>query len=354
MSDRLPPLTRIPPEIVAVTDYEPYACARVEPSAWDYLTGGGADEITLRANRAGYDRLSLNPRMLTDFSPAGRDRGDAPRPHLRSSDPSSRRSRTSSWPIPTASWRRCWSSGGGQGRDDRQHELQRPARGPRPRRVDAAVVSASTGRPHRGLTRNWCSGPRRRVHGAIVLTIDAPVGGVRNREQRAQLQLPLGVTAANLPGAAPMGARARAGIPLRRHPRGGAHLEGRRVAAVPHEAAPSSSRAPRARRGRGPRGRPGIRRHRRLEPRRCWTSMTLLGHDRRRCRGSPTARPRAGAVLMDGGIRRGTDVLKALALGASAVLVWPAARPTAWPRRARSAWRTCSLFFAASWRWRWR
>jgi 4-hydroxymandelate oxidase len=33
------------------------------------------------------------------------------------------------------------------------------------------------------------------------------------------------------------------------------------------------------------------------------------------------------AVLMDGGIRRGTDVVKALALGAQAVL---AGRPTLW------------------------
>ena len=32
-------------------------------------------------------------------------------------------------------------------------------------------------------------------------------------------------------------------------------------------------------------------------------------------------------VLMDGGVRRGTDVVKALALGATAVLV---GRPTAW------------------------
>jgi 4-hydroxymandelate oxidase len=32
-------------------------------------------------------------------------------------------------------------------------------------------------------------------------------------------------------------------------------------------------------------------------------------------------------VLMDGGVRRGTDIVKALALGATAVLV---GRPTAW------------------------
>jgi 4-hydroxymandelate oxidase len=36
--------------------------------AYDYIRGGAGDEITLRANRAAYDRLQLMPRVLADVS----------------------------------------------------------------------------------------------------------------------------------------------------------------------------------------------------------------------------------------------------------------------------------------------
>ena len=64
----LPPLTRIPPEIVSVTDYEPLARERMAPGAWAYLSGGAADEITLRENRAAFDRMRLRPRALVPLA----------------------------------------------------------------------------------------------------------------------------------------------------------------------------------------------------------------------------------------------------------------------------------------------
>jgi isopentenyl diphosphate isomerase/L-lactate dehydrogenase-like FMN-dependent dehydrogenase len=55
-------------ELVNVFDYEKLAEARVEPSAWDYYMSGSDDEVTLRENRAAFERIRLRPRMLVDVS----------------------------------------------------------------------------------------------------------------------------------------------------------------------------------------------------------------------------------------------------------------------------------------------
>jgi len=41
---------------------------RTHPDAWDYLTGGTETETTLRRNRASLDRIALRPRVLRDVS----------------------------------------------------------------------------------------------------------------------------------------------------------------------------------------------------------------------------------------------------------------------------------------------
>ena len=53
---------------VNIFDYELLARARVEPGAWDYYNGGSDDEITLRANRTAFERIRLRPRVLVDVS----------------------------------------------------------------------------------------------------------------------------------------------------------------------------------------------------------------------------------------------------------------------------------------------
>ncbi len=53
---------------VNVFDYEKLALARIEASAWDYYASGSDDEVTLRANRAAFERIRLRPRMLADVS----------------------------------------------------------------------------------------------------------------------------------------------------------------------------------------------------------------------------------------------------------------------------------------------
>jgi isopentenyl diphosphate isomerase/L-lactate dehydrogenase-like FMN-dependent dehydrogenase len=55
-------------EFVNVNDFEAPARARIESSYWDYYMGGSGDEVTLRANRTAFERLVLRPRMLVDVS----------------------------------------------------------------------------------------------------------------------------------------------------------------------------------------------------------------------------------------------------------------------------------------------
>ena len=50
--------------LVSLADHEALARDRLEASAWAYYSGGAADEITLRANRAAWDALALRPRVL--------------------------------------------------------------------------------------------------------------------------------------------------------------------------------------------------------------------------------------------------------------------------------------------------
>src|SRR3989440_4940111 len=55
-------------EPVNVFDFEALAQARMEPAAWDYFQSGVDDEVTLRANCIAFERIRLRPRMLIDVS----------------------------------------------------------------------------------------------------------------------------------------------------------------------------------------------------------------------------------------------------------------------------------------------
>jgi isopentenyl diphosphate isomerase/L-lactate dehydrogenase-like FMN-dependent dehydrogenase len=53
---------------VNLSDYEALAKARLDRGALDYYQGGSDDEVTLRANRTAFERLRLRPRVLVDVS----------------------------------------------------------------------------------------------------------------------------------------------------------------------------------------------------------------------------------------------------------------------------------------------
>jgi isopentenyl diphosphate isomerase/L-lactate dehydrogenase-like FMN-dependent dehydrogenase len=55
-------------ELVNVFDYEKLAQARMAPPLWDYYQGGSDDEVTMRECRAAFERIKLRPRVLVDVS----------------------------------------------------------------------------------------------------------------------------------------------------------------------------------------------------------------------------------------------------------------------------------------------
>ena len=53
-------------EPVNVSEYMAAAAAKVDPQRWCYFEGGAGDEVTLRGNTAAYGRWELRPRVLVD------------------------------------------------------------------------------------------------------------------------------------------------------------------------------------------------------------------------------------------------------------------------------------------------
>ena len=53
---------------VNLDDYRDAARAKIPSAVWEYIDGGAADEVTLRWNREAFHKMPLYPRMLNDVS----------------------------------------------------------------------------------------------------------------------------------------------------------------------------------------------------------------------------------------------------------------------------------------------
>ena len=53
-------------DAVNVFDFRERAREKLDPVAWDYLAEGGKDEVSLRENRTAFDKIIIRPRFLVD------------------------------------------------------------------------------------------------------------------------------------------------------------------------------------------------------------------------------------------------------------------------------------------------
>jgi 4-hydroxymandelate oxidase len=319
---------------VNLNDFETAAKRRLTPMAFAYIAGGAGDERTMRRNSEAFAGIRVKPRVLVDVS--------------RVETTVEVLGQTLAHPIllaPTA-----------------YHKLVHPegelatARGAAAAGATLVVSSYSTtaiediiedisdlgdlGRattqplwfqlyvhPDRGFTRDLVLRAEAAGCRAICITVDSPVFGARNREARTGFHLPAGISAVHLE---PLGAAAqKAG-----------HVTSDGVYSPVTDAALvwkdiswlcSLTKAPVILKGIL------TAEDARLAIDHGAAGIIVSNHGGRNLDTVPAtieALPGVAEavdgriiVLLDGGIRRGTDVLKAMALGAKAVLI---GRPYVW------------------------
>lgn len=287
--------------IINLFDFEKMAPEKMTKMAYEYVASGAADEFTVRWNRQALDTIKLNPTVLTDVTKL--DTSISLFGHKLS------------YPIlvaPTAFHRIMHPEG----------ELA-TAKGAGAASTVYVVSSFTTTpieqiakvarqplwfqlyvRDDRAFTKDLVQKVEAQGCKALCVTVDTPVGGARNRQQRVNFKLPDGINAPYMVSLGPQKLpltwkeiewlKSIAKIPVL-------------VKGVlnPNDAAIAIST--------------GV------------SGIIVSNHGGRNLDTVPPtieALPRIAEkvnkrvpVLMDGAIRRGTDVLKAIALGANAVLV---------------------------------
>jgi 4-hydroxymandelate oxidase len=289
--------------IVTVDDFEPIARAKLPREVYDYYAGGAGAEWTLRENRAAFDRWILRPRVLVGV--AERD---------TSTEVLGTRI---SFPVLIAPW-------AFQGLADPDGEIATARAAARAGTIMVLSSTAShrvddvakvTDAPKwfqlyayrdRGFTKEILRRAYEAGFGAVMFTVDVPFLGKRERDRRNELELPVEGRGQELDFDPAISwndlawIREVAPVPLL--------LKGILTGEDAHLAVEH-----------------GV------------DGVVVSNHGGRQLDGSPAtldalievleAVGGSLAVLVDGGVRRGTDVLKALALGAEAVMV---GRPVAW------------------------
>ncbi len=167
---------------VCLADYERQAEGKLDTKAWAYFSGGGADEITLRLNRERFDRLCLMPRVLsggpgchTKLKLFGRDYAHpifvAPLAHQKMAHHEGEQ-----------------GTARGAGAQMAGMAFSMQASVP----MEEAIAASPTCRwfqlyfqPLREATLQLVRRAEAAGFELLMVTVDAPVNGVRNREHRA-------------------------------------------------------------------------------------------------------------------------------------------------------------------------
>jgi len=184
-----------------LADFESLARERLEQPAFDYLAGGAGDEVTLAENGAAWRRWRLRPRVLRDVShvdtasrllgsPVGLPLGLAPVAFQQLAHPDAEVAGARA--ASAAGVLYCLSTMSSRSLEDVATAADAAGDGPRWFQL---YVHRDRGRSAELVTRAAAAGYR-----AIVLTADFPVAGLRERDARNRLPYPQAYGNFELPG----------------------------------------------------------------------------------------------------------------------------------------------------------
>ena len=295
-------------EPINIFDYEALAEQRLAPGAWAFYSAGAGDEVTLRRNRAAFEHIDLLPRVLTGVAQAD----------LRTSVLAT----PVAMPIvvaPTAAQgMACAEAECATARAARAAGTLMVAATESTRSIEEIAVAAATGplwfqlyiyRGQRALAEALVRRAEAAGCHAIVLTVDAPAWGQKGRSARVPADWPPNGNFAESDEEYDPAALTWEDVAwLRSLTKLPIILKG---ILTPEDAVRGVEAGAAA--------------------------ISVSNHGGRQLDGVPAtiavlpdiveAVGGRAEVYLDGGVRRGTDVLKALALGARAVLV---GRPVLW------------------------
>jgi 4-hydroxymandelate oxidase len=312
--------------VVNLFEYERLAKARMTPMAFDYYASGAMDEITVKANHRAYDEIFLRYRVLAGVG--SRETATtllghrltlpvlvAPTAFHGLAHPLGERATAQAAAVAGTIYVMSTLS------NTRMEDVAQASNGPR--WFQLYVYK------DRGVTRSLVQRAEAAGFTALELTVDAPVLGQREADVRNHFHLPDGLTVANL--FAPEFGQVPDIVGLSGLAAYFARLQDDNLTWRDVEWLRSLTKLPVLVKGvaRGDDARHALEAGA--------AGIVVSNHGGRQL---DTARPTIRAlpevveavagravVLVDGGVRRGTDVLKALALGAQAVQV---GRPVLW------------------------
>lgn len=314
-------------QLLNLKDYEQAAATRMQPSVWGYMMGAANDEVTLGENRRAWDRIEIQYRTMVDVSQRALETTVLGAPV--------------SFPVliaPTAMQRLAHPDGECATARAAEHlrTVMIVSTTATTTLEDVRASAAGTQwfqlyvYKDRGVTAELLQRVKAASYQAVVLTVDAPMIGRRERDIRTAFSLPPNMHIANAvragAGNVPDATAHDSGLEL--------HFRGLHDPAVTHrdiDWVRSICDLPVVVKGI-------VRRDDAVRAIDSGASgIVVSNHGGRQLDTSVTtarALPRIvdavagrGEVYVDGGIRRGVDVLKALALGARAVLL---GRPVLW------------------------
>ncbi|NRA53920.1 MAG: alpha-hydroxy-acid oxidizing protein [Gammaproteobacteria bacterium] len=190
-----PPLQQIPRDIVSPGDYQRIFHHFVRHDIYEYIEGGVADDITLNNNRDAFDQIKLIPKVLANFEHASSQCDLA--------------GQSFKYPILLApvAYQKLVHPQGELATIEAANVINTGF-------ISSTLASTTLEQMADKLTTNkWfqlyfqdakentlslVKRAEQAGYTSLVVTIDAPVNGLRNRAQRANFTMPAGVEAVNL------------------------------------------------------------------------------------------------------------------------------------------------------------